>query len=647
MDVARYRSLCRLPQAYVPDPSTLKVAEIAVALQDGRHSEALREAASLLSTTKFPKDVRDGILCKALPKKGGYALFCDGEHLEGWMMKQGASDWADLETLSIHLLTSARFGAAAWTHVLSSEDERAVLSLDYEVKVFNPDRYTEDRLSMYDSMRCGDIMRQAVERATSRMFKIASKKEEDRISNNLSYEKVFTDAVMAAHTKNDGDLTPELVALVRRYHEEELKRVQLYMRSHPRRKMASYQYRLEHHMEPRGCVDRSYVESHNFRVLHEGLSGVLEKMQESVNSFNASVEHSAGHKGAKLSKGLRFDLGLRGGSEDQAAGSLDLGDGGGPLTLKGRYRMEMRLPGEGSRLRVCSKGECLLSVGASGVAQAPPMSGEVMRTFREDLPGLLRLMDHMQKGNMGDVAKKLGGITGNCMFCSKRLTDAKSIRAGVGPVCMKAYGSSFDSIVTQEVRVYRVADVVAELRDPEIVVRDILRSSESLVKYVMENTENGRVIMELASGSGEEADEKLELSDEELMHWARRMCEGDRVGSFDRAFEDYVKCISAEGEWLPADGVSMDRMMDLSVMCVRFYHQTVDGALRRYFSECFGRKRVLGSIDGRSVLELARSEIVIADAEDDHACDKTLAKRKAETASARGESSRCGKRKKM
>lgn len=39
-----------------------------------------------------------------------------------------------------------------------------------------------------------------------------------------------------------------------------------------------------------------------------------------------------------------------------------------------------------------------------------------------------------------EVAKEYGGLTGNCCFCGRKLTDDRSTESGYGPVCAKKYG---------------------------------------------------------------------------------------------------------------------------------------------------------------------------------------------------------------
>jgi hypothetical protein len=51
------------------------------------------------------------------------------------------------------------------------------------------------------------------------------------------------------------------------------------------------------------------------------------------------------------------------------------------------------------------------------------------------------------------VAKKHGALTGSCCFCNRKLTDAKSVAAGFGPVCADNYGltAEWKSAVAKQV----------------------------------------------------------------------------------------------------------------------------------------------------------------------------------------------------
>lgn len=54
-------------------------------------------------------------------------------------------------------------------------------------------------------------------------------------------------------------------------------------------------------------------------------------------------------------------------------------------------------------------------------------------------PGLVDLLTELASDPV-NVAKKYGGLTGNCCFCSLPLTDERSTQAGFGPVCARNYG---------------------------------------------------------------------------------------------------------------------------------------------------------------------------------------------------------------
>jgi Family of unknown function (DUF6011) len=48
-----------------------------------------------------------------------------------------------------------------------------------------------------------------------------------------------------------------------------------------------------------------------------------------------------------------------------------------------------------------------------------------------------------------DQAIAIGVATGHCVCCARDLTDELSVRAGIGPVCVKSYGTTREDIIAQ------------------------------------------------------------------------------------------------------------------------------------------------------------------------------------------------------
>jgi hypothetical protein len=57
---------------------------------------------------------------------------------------------------------------------------------------------------------------------------------------------------------------------------------------------------------------------------------------------------------------------------------------------------------------------------------------------RDLTPAVESLLEEFA-ANPVEVAQRYGALTGNCMFCDKKLDDATSVAVGYGPVCAKKW----------------------------------------------------------------------------------------------------------------------------------------------------------------------------------------------------------------
>jgi hypothetical protein len=216
------------------------------------------------------------------------------------------------------------------------------------------------------------------------------------------------------------------------------------------------------------------------------------------------------------------------------------------------------------------------------------------------------------------------------MFCNRPLWDRYSVEAGMGDQCMKKYGLGFDNAlvldaVRNTIASYPTRNIHMQddttVRQQRQAVLVLMRTSSSLAKHVMENTENGADLLEMW-GEG--------MDEEGMVEWARRMCQCDHVEDFERALRNYAVCIASGGKWLPlcdlddlAGGLS--KLVDVAVLCVHFKHDAVDKALKKCFDEVVFPHD--GSVFWPSLAEITRDCLPVFE-EGDEMLDVPLAKRR-------------------
>ncbi len=653
MSISKHELLTRVPQAYCP-PAIPKleydIARVAVALASKQFDLAIRIGANdILPNTTFVEDVRDGILCYRRPGNKHFELVVkEGQRFyEPWMSSMGHRDWEDTKALGVHLLTSTKFGAAAWSWTLgiSKSSQRAVTSAYRDIDLPRLPDTLGDMLKWETKQWCYERVRTSVYGVTN-VYTTLTKQDIKNIENtpSLRFEKVFPLHLFKKalancfvyesefeHNQKKNHLPMECyIPLLRAYHEEAIKTAMSQIKSTRRLDFYGTCFGSD---DSRVRRERTFLDDniHTFASLYNGLEGTLHKMKENVEEFNALKGKPTRHRGAKLTKGLKFTIDLR-------EKGLCIDDGEPPVCLMGKYSINMSLGGcvqviwedslvsrdawpdmKGKDIYVRGP-RTFLEIESNGCASVPPLTDVGITYFDVDIPGILRLLHHIQRGNMASVAKNMGGITGCCMFCSSNLTDPKSINLGVGPICLANYGNGFDVNVAGDAAIRRHeardVDMRDDTQDGMKKIVEMMRSSSSLGKYVMENTENGQVILDL-----------VDEHDDQIMQWAEKMCRYDNLTSFEVAVSDYAHSIASDGKWLPVDGEGFNRLFDMATLCVHFKHEKVDAAISKYIQEMFPLEEVNKSIrkDKEYLMGVINEGCV--DAKGNHLEDMRLSKR--------------------
>ncbi len=178
------------------------------------------------------------------------------------------------------------------------------------------------------------------------------------------------------------------------------------------------------------------------------------------------------------------------------------------------------------------------------------------------------------------LSKKIGGVTGTCMFCNRPLTDELSISLGAGSTCLRNMGTALanDLQLDEMIPVIDQFDMRTELGRTKAVEDVVMPAIESVM-----GTQNGAVLRELAE-EGASMERMVET-----------MCCGE-LADVNRALRDYGRCIASKGKWLPVHAVdpsdgavavddAVDRIVDVMVLNTHFVEDNVRKALEAHVGE--------------------------------------------------------------